>query len=692
MKTKIFFTIAASAVMFGMTSCSDFLTEDNKVGETAELSYSTPNGLEGLVADCYTFARGWYGKEAGLGLSEMGTDLFYYGYDNKQKSLCSYTFTSASLGNGNTADNPCLDDYWELFYCATDVCNNAIKYVGDATFLSATTKNQYLGETHFLRAFYYFHLVNIWGDVPYFDTPTTAQVFKPVRMAENKVYGKILEDIDKSIAYFDEAGYKTKEDGRANYWAARALKARVLLYAASWISEQLGLQIEGNDEYASMSTAQLYAAAKTEAEAVIGASDYASFYTNYADVWSMNNESYNTNKEALFGITYSQDLKTTVNCLPKRYRLSGGSPMDYNSLITRTGYSRGGSAMLLMFVPMWNNGADDFGGSGTGHDKNGNITEKDKTRIFIRSLADATSYLPSSETGEDIFVADKYSPYGRGFTRYLPSLRLWQLLDSRKATDQRYEATLLTHYDVASPKLYKNAKNYPEMQQDTAIFYAMVDGNSAEGEAMQAWAKNKYRIQFAAGGDIPVYTSMDPATALPTEKAKNPSDVYGDKRYNSYKIGGWCSFPGIKKFLDNVYDPTYRTHDISSRDAIVMRLPEMYLIKAEAELKTGGDALSTINELRSKRAISGQDNTTNEAASIDLILEERAIEFCGEQMRWFDLKRTGKLYEYINKYNAQASGAISGDATGKKFLYRPIPQSEMDAIQNPGEFKQNPGW
>ncbi len=55
-------------MMLGLTSCSDFLEEENKVGETADLTYKTPSGLEGLVANCYTFARGWYGKEAGFGL------------------------------------------------------------------------------------------------------------------------------------------------------------------------------------------------------------------------------------------------------------------------------------------------------------------------------------------------------------------------------------------------------------------------------------------------------------------------------------------------------------------------------------------------------------------------------------------------------------------------------------------------
>ena len=110
------------------SSCSDFLDEENKVGETADLTYSTSSGIQGLVSSCYSFARGWYGKEAGLGLSEMGTDLFYYGYDNKQKSLTSYNIAAESL-DGNSSDNACLDHYWELFYSAVDVCNNALYYV-----------------------------------------------------------------------------------------------------------------------------------------------------------------------------------------------------------------------------------------------------------------------------------------------------------------------------------------------------------------------------------------------------------------------------------------------------------------------------------------------------------------------------------------------------------------------------------
>ena len=113
MKKRLYIMMGA-ALSVVATSCSDFIEEENKCGETADLVYSTASGADGLIASCYSFARGWYGKEAGLGLSEMGTDVFYHGYDNKQKGLVTYNLTAESL-EGNTSDNPCLDHYWELF-------------------------------------------------------------------------------------------------------------------------------------------------------------------------------------------------------------------------------------------------------------------------------------------------------------------------------------------------------------------------------------------------------------------------------------------------------------------------------------------------------------------------------------------------------------------------------------------------
>lgn len=692
--------LVAATLSIGATSCSDFLDEDNKTGETTDLAYQTVSGIDGLVSSAYAYTRGWWGKEPSLGLSEMGSDLFYYGYDNKQKSLCSYDISAECYGFGSTSgtnavnDNHCLDQYWELFYAGIDVCNNAIKYVPECNAITEEKKDAYLGDAYFLRALYYSQMVALWGPIPYNKEPFTNKNLhsSPVRVPEAEVYKNILNDLKTSMDNFSKAKIMKNSQatgiGRATYLSAKALYARVALYAASWLG---ATSVEGYGN--------LYEEAAKAADEVINEArtNGLDLYDRYTDTWNLNYEEATINKENLFAVHYDKNLTTnTENCAP--YRFADNGTGQFNSLLTRTGYSRGGSAMNLMFVSLWNNGCADLGGSGN---KN--------TCVFQRVTTAATGLMPSKKTGTNIDCAAYYSPYGRGFTRYLPTLYLWQELENIKDKDQRYNGTLLCHYNCPA-ELAGNAAKYPKMGEQTpvkyedaykadgnyfnggihAIVYSILDGNSDAGKALQAEAKDKYRIQFASGGDIPVYTSSDMSKAVPTEGGKAVSDVYGDNRYSDAKIEGRRSFPGIKKFLDDQVNETYPnlTYDISARDIMVLRVAEMYLIKAEAELATKGAeaAKKTINDLRAKRAIPGQDNSLAAAypnentVTIETILRERALELCGEFQRWFDLKRTHTLIDHVKKYNAQGSANIT-----LKHYYRPIPATEFESVQNRGD-------
>ena len=78
---------------------------------------------------------------------------------------------------------------------------------------------------------------------------------------------------------------------------------------------------------------------------------------------------------------------------------------------------------------------------------------------------------------------------------------------------------------------------------------------------------------------------------------------------------------------------------------------------------------------------------TGSNVTLDFILDERARELGGEQIRWFDLKRTNTLLTRVKAMNPDAATYIQ-----PYHLLRPIPQSQLDAVTNKTVFKQNPGY
>jgi hypothetical protein len=149
-------------------------------------------------------------------------------------------------------------------------------------------------------------------------------------------------------------------------------------------------------------------------------------------------------------------------------------------------------------------------------------------------------------------------------------------------------------------------------------------------------------------------------------------------------------YASLKKFKDSTR--LVQGEAQSARDVFVIRLAEMYLIAAEAEFKLGqlSAAADHLNAIRKRAAIPGHEAAMTISASdvtLDFILDERARELAGEQLRWFDLKRTNKLIDRITKMNPDAAAYIKPFHT-----VRPIPQIQIDAVTNKGEFAQSEGY
>jgi starch-binding outer membrane protein, SusD/RagB family len=176
----------------------------------------------------------------------------------------------------------------------------------------------------------------------------------------------------------------------------------------------------------------------------------------------------------------------------------------------------------------------------------------------------------------------------------------------------------------------------------------------------------------------------------------------GSKNYITDK----AHYPSLSKYNATQARANNSTDISSVRPFIVYRFAETYLVAAEAAVKLGnfGDAATLIDVIRTRAAansaaipnMTGASTLANvTSGGIDYILDERARELAGEQMRWMDLSRTKKLLTRVPLYNADAAAALQA-ADASKYFLRPIPQPQIDGSIDPetpnGKYPQNTGW
>jgi hypothetical protein len=122
---------------------------------------------------------------------------------------------------------------WSSAYGILYHANALLEGVESSTALSEGVKRQLAGEARLVRAFYYFYLVNLFGDVPLV-LGTDYRVNAALPRAPNAlVYAQVVEDLQKAVQLLGE-GYPSSGRVRPNKWAAAALLARVHLYQGQW--------------------------------------------------------------------------------------------------------------------------------------------------------------------------------------------------------------------------------------------------------------------------------------------------------------------------------------------------------------------------------------------------------------------------------------------------------------------------
>ncbi|NMM49699.1 RagB/SusD family nutrient uptake outer membrane protein [Marinigracilibium pacificum] len=257
------------------------------------------------------------------------------------------------------------------------------------------------------------------------------------------------------------------------------------------------------------------------------------------------------------------------------------------------------------------------------------------------------SYLGGSEVAGDA----PYKSYNLCPTRHALSLF--------EEGDERWEGTFMT-------EIYERYYNYFDVEDKSSLNVV-----------------HFYEPSWFTSIDSTAYVIANPGVEYHS---------FGDHDPEGGDISGNHNTIIIKKFDDpkSRFAADGSNRSVSTRDFIVSRLAETYLVAAEAYLGAGaaGTGLERLNEVRRRAGVA---DATLAEFDLDYILDERARELMGEYKRWFDLKRTGKLVERASLYHPLIEESNFNGSNGELKILRPIPQRAIDLNQNPN-FEQNPAY
>lgn len=156
-------------------------------------------------------------------------------------------------------------NFWNDIYVALYGANSAIAGITASATLTPSVKQQLLGEARFVRAFLFFYLTNLYGDVPLvISTDYKTNISLP-RTPQEQVYQQIIKDLEEAKELLTDnylnADMKTATDERIrpNKWAANALLARVYLYHADYAkAEQAATTVISNSLYDTVPVSEVF--------------------------------------------------------------------------------------------------------------------------------------------------------------------------------------------------------------------------------------------------------------------------------------------------------------------------------------------------------------------------------------------------------------------------------------------------
>lgn len=224
-----------------LTSCEDFLDASNKTKKDSSNFPRTENDAMQLLTGVYSI----------IGRPEPLGSVFF----------TSELMSDDRLGGGGPDDRSCkaMDQFlkdgddtfnnsWRAHYFGVFRSNYLIDNLDLVEWETEGLREKVTGEVHFLRAYFYFDLVRLFGEVTLVTKPEPVNIPKT---PANELYAQIATDLKTSIELLPNVKFqdidRANDLGRATKWAAEALMARVFLFYTGYYEKETLPLVNGEE-------------------------------------------------------------------------------------------------------------------------------------------------------------------------------------------------------------------------------------------------------------------------------------------------------------------------------------------------------------------------------------------------------------------------------------------------------------
>lgn len=244
---------ALSLGALSLVSCSKWLKEEQPNESKLSDFFITRSAAEQAVNGCYvpmswnygsTYCNEWL-------IGDVASDDAIKGGEYLKDMAPAFDICKFQV----VPSNLLLENFYNAQFIGIARCNQAIASISEMDLPSDMTEgdsSRFIAEARFMRAFYYFRLVRLFGGVPYTTEPILdSNDWKKQRESADRIYELVISDLEAAEPALPlRSAYSAADLGRATKGAADALLMKVNLYRKNY-DEVLrwGKVITGSGEY-----------------------------------------------------------------------------------------------------------------------------------------------------------------------------------------------------------------------------------------------------------------------------------------------------------------------------------------------------------------------------------------------------------------------------------------------------------